>query len=114
MNSIIPESPEEKVVLTSGVSKDFLNDKRDKDQKVVLGKGAFGKVRLALSIFENQIVDIEQLICVKKSLHIGKKINNKTPPITQASITDSQRLLHNTNERLNPISKFLGYDYNNK
>ena len=42
-----------------------------------LGKGAFGKVRLALSIFGNLKVDIGQLICVKKSLAIGDEKNAK-------------------------------------
>jgi len=72
MNSVSPNSRFEKIILDSGVSEKYLKEKRDVvNNKVIIGQGGFGKVRLALSVLGNQIVDIGQVVCIKKSRAIG-------------------------------------------
>jgi hypothetical protein len=66
LNYAAEKSLEEEIILVSRVPKEFLNEKRNKDNKIILGKGAFGSVGLALSIFGDEKVDICQLVCVKK------------------------------------------------
>ncbi len=90
LNSVHPESEEQQIIEEAGVSKDFLNEKRDpKIWKLVLGERSFGKVRLALSIFGNASVDIGQLVCVKKSHSIGEEKNPRKKINTLGNVTDS-------------------------
>lgn len=90
LNSVEADSEEESIIKEAGVTEEFLEEKRiASTKKIILGQGAFGKVRLALSIFGNTMVDISQLVCVKKSLRIGEKKNTKLKTNTLANITDS-------------------------
>ena len=81
LNRVNPESQEQKILQETGVSKEFLNEKRNpRTSKVIPGKGEVGKVRLAFSILGSLKVDIGQLVCVKKFIWIGnEKILRKNP-----------------------------------
>ena len=73
INSVPKESIEEKIILDSGVTEEYLQEKRTQEDKIVIGKGAFGAVKFALSVFGDRNVDIGQLVCVKKSSKISEK-----------------------------------------
>ena len=68
IHKINENSIEEKIVKESKVSWEFIKSYMDNEKRLILGKGSFGKVRLALCIFGNGNVDIGELICVKKSI----------------------------------------------
>ncbi len=57
-------------MLKNKTSPQYIKDKFDStNKKIVIGKGSFGKVRFALTLYspENTKSNIGDLICVKKS-----------------------------------------------
>jgi len=51
LNSIEEKSLVEKILLESGLSQEFLQENRKENNKIILGKGGFGKVRISVSLF---------------------------------------------------------------
>jgi hypothetical protein len=67
----------EKITSTNYISKKF----NTKNNKIVIGEGSFGTVKFALTLIspENYKTNIGDLICIKKSKHLGfKNMNNET------------------------------------
>ena len=75
LNSLPDEENDIKKIIEAEIEEDYRKSKL-KDSKIILGKGSFGKVRLAVSLLENLSMPGE-LICVKKSKTFAELGNNK-------------------------------------
>ena len=54
------------IFYSNGMSEDYIAQKTTSDNKIILGKGAYGKVRFAMSLFLTKTSKPGDIICVKK------------------------------------------------
>jgi len=56
-----------KKIIEDQLGEEYLKNKIKKDDKIILGQGNFGKVKLGISLFKN-VVKPGTVICIKKSI----------------------------------------------